>query len=125
MIRDLCVWYIELFSGRITTPKEYTKRTTCYIFANKTDLIKYCAKNGIKYVDGKYVYKEYVLINEEYVPNLVAIRITDVVLVSSKVPNLVKEICLCEKMPGIRAKFKEIKKECKKWNLRWIIGHTR
>ena len=93
MIIKLFNWYIEIFSCRISVPREYEKEYKCYIFCNEEDLEMYCREKGIKYISGKYVYNDYVLINEENVANLVGLRITKVYLISSKVPLLVKEIC--------------------------------
>ncbi len=90
-LKSLVYWYIMFFKCRLTNYKKGRKKLTCYIFANKGDMEEYCKINNIDCT--KYMYDSYLLINEEEKINLVAIKITNVVLVSSNVAELVKGIC--------------------------------
>lgn len=107
-------WYWMIFRWRIYTPKDCPRKMTCYIFANRKDMVKYCKKNNIKY--DKYLNNDYLLLNENEMINLVGIRITKVHLISSYVPNLVKDICQMAIDAGCGLEFYEeeekmIKKE--------------
>lgn len=92
-LKSLICWYVMVFRSRLTNYKKTRnkQKLTCYIFANEQDMKEYCRSINLECT--KYWYKDYFLINEEEYVNLGATRITDVVLVSSNVSNIVKIIC--------------------------------
>lgn len=88
---SLIYWYIALFRCRLCNYKKTGRKLICYIFANSQDMKEYCEINDINCEN--YRYNDYLLINEKTRINIIGTRITDVILVSSNVPEIVKKIC--------------------------------
>lgn len=93
-------WYSIVFRDRIVHKEN---KISCYIFKTEKEKEEYLKENGIELRENKKKYYglascwgkdgESVYYSEESIPNLIAVRIKNVYLMSSEVPETIEEIC--------------------------------